>query len=261
MMRPIGILVASALALAGCQSSGSSSGGSTAERTAPSAAPKIVRAIYEDNGRSFALPPGDWRLIDRTTINEPVNHSAPQTFSVLASVTDKVIDRVAVVWVQRKYRYKNRWSQYKGCLTTRDSAVYHSVVKANTGSDSEFRDGLKVDCWHARALSLGTKGEVHPFVRELRAYARANGLYLPAVMVGARFAQKPLFDRRDYVEIMWNPDLLAPSSAGKPWTVADWQASAVKADPAKKAVMDGIVTWGTDWRARHPISSPAGPTS
>ncbi len=260
MMRKTFLTVAVAAAmLAGCQSTGSTSSGggrAAADRT-QTTAPQVVRGVYVSRGRTFQLPPGEWRVVDERTVNRGGPHSARQTFTVLASTAGKTIDRVAVLWVQYKTRYIERWSRYQGCNTTDRPNVYHAVVRANTGDVSSFGPGTKVDCWHVRAFSLGTSGDPHFTVRALWDYAKANGLYLPAVLVGARFAQKPEIDRRDYAEFLWNPDLIAPRPGGAPWRPEDFNAAAVRADPARKAAMDGLVAWAEDWRRRYPIASPA----
>lgn len=255
------LMILGLLAATGCQTTSDSGAPAATSGAQPAAAPQAFRGSYTSHDRVFALPPGEWRLVKTRTDTTNSDHAAPETFSVLVSVTGQVIDRVAVVYVQRKYRYQDRWSQYKGCLTTENPRVYSAEVRENTGDRYNFTSNTRVDCWHVRSFSMGLKGDAHWTVEALNAYAKANGLYLAPTMVGARFAQKPLYDRRDYVEFLWNADLLLGAPDGKPWPPEAFLRETVKSDPAKTAVMEGVKAWAADWRARYPIASPERPTS
>ena len=198
---------------------------------------------------SFPMPPGDWRLA-ASYDQSGSSPNAPQTFRAFVSRSGKTIDRVAVVWVQRKYTYVEKWRQYQSCLTKGDEGVHHAVVTQNTGDANSPSTTTKVDCWHVRTFSLGTSGGAHPLVQGLRDYADANGLFLSPAMVGARFAQKRMVDRRSYVEYLWTPDILVPRYDGGIWGLEDWSSQAVAGDPARRTAVQGIVRWAEEWRPR-----------
>lgn len=217
----------------------------TAETIAPTSAPRVSDAISMDDLR-FPLPGGEWREVYTHKIPGQ-SPSAPQTFKVYASVSGSVIDRVSIFWVQRKSTYKDLWRQYQSCLTTAEPEVHHAVVTHNEGGPNPTRNP-RLDCWHVRTLSMGRAGGAHPVIEALHVFAQREGLIMPATMVGARFAQKRLSDRREYAEYLWNPDVLSPNP-GNIWTPGDWTAEAAKADPARKIVVDRIKRWGEAWRA------------
>lgn len=228
----------------------------TVEPVVMQAAQKFENS-YESQGRNFALPPGQWVLVSSRQENSGVSHAAEQNFSLLASVTNNVIDRVVITWVQRKYnaRWKNHWTRYPSCLTDDAPQVLYSVVRENTGPEHDWVTGTAIDCWHLRSFSLGRTGSELDLMEDLHNFAAANSLYLPVAMLGARFAQKPLSDRRDYIEYLWNPDMLLAKPDGSPWLPADWYQDAVTADPARKAVVEGLKQWGIRWRETYPTST------
>lgn len=218
----------------------------TAETLAPQTATPVSGAVTLEE-LTFPLPGGEWREV--YTHNIPGRSpSAPQVFKVYASVSGSVIDRAAIFWVQRKKTHKNLWRQYQSCLTTSAPQVHHAVVRQNEGGDSPTNNPA-LDCWHVRTLSMGRAGGAHPVIEALHVYAEREGLIMPAAMLGARFAQKRMTDRREYAEYLWNPDILAPVP-GKIWTAADWTQDAVAADPARKIAIERITRWGEAWRPR-----------
>ena len=211
-------------------------------------APPVSGAVEVD-GLSFPLPTGDWQLA--ASYNQPgASPNAPQAFRAYVSRSDKLIDRVAIVWVQRKSTFKNLWRKYQSCLTEGDPGVHHAVVTTNTGDFDNPSTDTAIDCWHVRTFSLGTQGGAHPIVEGLRAYADSNGLFLSPAMVGARFAQKRQADRRSYVEYLWTPDILVPRFDNGIWGLDDWSPEAVAADPARTIAVKGLVDWATTWRPR-----------
>lgn len=240
----------SLLALAGCAA------GPSSETLAPSAAAPLTNVVQVEE-LAFPLPPGAWREV--YTHNIPgTSPAAPQTFKVYASVTNGAIDRATVVWVQRKYSFPDKWRKFQGCLETSDPSVHHSVIKQNTGSPNDPSTGTKVDCWHVRNFSLGRSGGAHPIVEALHLFAQREGLFLPATMVGARFAQKRMTDRRSYVEYLWTPEVLIPKVGGGVWLQSDWTSDAVRSDAGRSIVVQRVVRWAEDWRSSI---LKAGPTS
>ena len=216
----------------------------SAKTLAPTSATPVSGAV-EVEGLTFPLPGGEWREVYSHKIPGR-SPNAPQSFQVYASISGNVIDRAAIFWVQRKFSYTNKWRQYQSCLTTGDANVHFSEVRLNEGGAEPTTDP-KLDCWHVRTLSMGRAGGAHPVIEALHVYAEREGLVMPATMIGARFAQKRLSDRREYAEYLWNPDVLSPNP-GKVWTPADWSRAATAADPARKIVTDRITRWGKAWR-------------
>lgn len=197
---------------------------------------------------SFPLPDGDWNRIWTHRI-PGTSPSAPQTFEILVSVQDNVIDRAAVMWVQYKTRVPDRWRRYQGCLEAGDEGVLHSVVRVNTGSDQPST-GTEIDCWHVRAFSLGRQGSPHPVIEALQAFADREGFYLPVTMLSVRFAQRPRTDRRSYADYLWNADLLLPKPDGGIWLPEEWYADRVAESPAMQLVVRRLAEWGAAWRGR-----------
>ena len=236
----IGSAMASLALLAGCAA------GPTADTLASAnAAPVSGTTVVEE--LSFPLLPGDWREV--YTHNVPGSSpAAPQTFKVLASVTNGTVDRATIVWVQRKYSFPDKWRKFQGCLETSDPNVHHAVVSRNTGDFDAPSTGTEVDCWHVRNFSLGRSGGAHPIVEALHLYAQREGLFLPATMIGARFAQKRLEDRRSYVEYLWTPEVLIPKVGGGVWLPGDWTSTVVASDPGRQLVVDRLISWAKDWR-------------
>jgi len=219
-----------------------------------STSPKNFTNVFETQDRNFALPPGNWTLVSQDRLKVGGNHSAEQNFSLLISVTENVVDRVIISWVQRKYnKWREHWSQYPSCQTTSKENVFHSVIVQNTGS-AQWKVGNKVNCWHIRTFSLGTNGSELSILEDLRAYAKQNNLYLPATLLGVRYAQNPMSDRRDYIEYLWNPDILLPKSEGA-WRPADWTTKSVAQDPGKNAVIQQLKNWAVRWRQKYPMAS------
>ena len=218
----------------------------SAETLAPASAPRVSNAVVLED-LTFPLPGGEWREVYTHTIPGQ-SPSAPQTFKVYASISGGVIDRAAVFWVQRKYSYKTRWRQYQSCLTTSQPTVHSAVVTLNEGGTSPS-ENPRIDCWHVRTLSMGRKGGAHPIIEALHVFAQREGLIMPTTMIGARFAQKRLTDRREYAEYLWNPDVLSPKPGGI-WLPDDWSRDAAAGDPARKIAIDRITRWGTAWRPR-----------
>lgn len=186
------------------------------------------------------LPPGQWEVVDSITIPNPGFANFPIRQQILVSRSGKVIDRAVRIWVQRKKQLSDYFTPSGFCA---DDGYFHAEVADNSG------DAL--DCWHVRPMSLGQQGEVEPGNALLAKYAKDKGLFLPVVMLGARFVRKPNNDLRYYVEYLWTPDLLLPANTkAKLWTPADWTVDTVKADPAKAAVIQSIIDWATDWYGR-----------
>jgi hypothetical protein len=186
------------------------------------------------------LPPGQWEEVDSITIPNPGFANFPIRQQILVSRSGKVVDRVVRIWVQRKKQISNYFTPSGLC---EDEGYFHAEVKDNSG------DAL--DCWHVRPMSLGQKGEVEPGNALLAKYGKDKGLFVPVVMLGARFVRKPNNDLRYYVEYLWTPDLLLQADTkAKVWTPADWTLETVKADPAKAAVVQPIIDWATNWYGR-----------
>lgn len=239
----LGSAVLAAGLLAGCQTLGL---GMAPPSVDPSAPPQVFQASHTLLGETFPLPPGEWELAVSENFKTPGSRSATQYYTILVSRTDGVIDRAVVTWVQAKYgRGSTYWSGFEGCLTEADDpTVQAAEVKANAGLTETVRNP-DLDCWHVRALNLGTAGTPHPMVADFDAYARATGDYLPVTMLGARFARKEVGNQRAYVEYLFNPDLLYPGDG--PWKADDWSRAAVAADPGKQAVVATLVEWARDW--------------
>lgn len=186
------------------------------------------------------LPPGPWEEVDSFAIPNPRFPDFPIRQQILVSRSGKVIDRVVRIWVQRKKQIANYFTPSGFC---EDEGYFHTVVAENSGD--------AIDCWHVRPMSLGQQGEVEPGNALIAKYGKANGLFVPVVMLGARFVRKPSNDLRYYVEYLWTPDLLLPASTPtKVWTPADWTVETVQADPARKAVIQPIIDWAVDWHGR-----------
>jgi hypothetical protein len=186
------------------------------------------------------LPPGQWEEVDSITIPNARFPDFPIRQQILVSRSGKVIDRVVRIWVQRKKQLANYFTPSGLC---EDEGYLHSVIEDNSGN--------ALDCWHVRPMSVGQKGEVEPGNALLAKFGTVNGLFVPVVMLGARFVRKPSNDLRYYVEYLWTPDLLLPAhTPAKVWTPADWTIETVQADPAKAAVIQPIIDWATDWHGR-----------
>lgn len=196
-------------------------------------------------GLDFPLPPGEWREVYEFTKPGVAPH-APQRFKVLASVSNGVVDRAAIVYVMRKSRFKNLWRSFQGCFEEGGPNVHHVEIAANEGGSTPTPDP-RLDCWHVRSVSMGRAGGAHEAIEALHLFAQRERAYMPAVMVGARFVQKRQFDRRDYVEYLWNPDVLAPKLDGV-WTPEDWRADAVSQSAAKRITVDRLIAWAKEWR-------------
>lgn len=216
----------------------------SAKTLAPVTAVPVSGAVTVED-LSFPLPGGEWREVYTHEIPGR-SPNAPQLFKVYASVSGSVIDRAAIVWVQRKFTYTDKWRQYQSCLTTNDQNVHFSEVSLNEGGTTPTTNP-KLDCWHVRTLSMGRAGGAHPAIEALHVYAEREGLVMPTAMIGARFAQKRIPDRREYAEYLWNPDVLAPNPSGI-WGPADWTQNAVANDPARQIVIERITRWGKAWR-------------
>ena len=230
----------SILALAGCAA------GPSSDTLAPAASAPVSDSILVEE-LAFPLPPGQWREVYTHDI-PGASPAAPQSFKVYASVTNGAIDRATVVWVQRKYSFPDKWRKFQGCLETSNPNVHHAVIRQNTGSANDPSTGTQVDCWHVRNFSLGRSGGAHPIVEALHLFAQREQLFLPATMVGARFAQKRLTDRRSYVEYLWTPDVLVPKAGSGVWLSSDWTSDAVRGDPGRSLVIRRLVRWAEEWR-------------
>ncbi|SDG70116.1 hypothetical protein [Roseospirillum parvum] len=242
----LGSLALAAGLLAGCQTLDLGMAPPPVDLSAP---PQVFTGSHTLLGETFPLPPGEWELAVSESFRTPGSRAATQYYTVLVSRANGVIDRAIVTWVQAKHgRGSTYWSGFEGCLTEADDpTVQVAEVKANADLTETVR-GPDLDCWHVRALNLGTAGTPHPIVADMDAYARTTGDYLPVTMLGARFARKDISTQRAYVEYLFNPDLLYP--ADKPWTADDWTRTAVAADPGKQAVVVTLTEWARDWYRR-----------
>ena len=186
---------------------------------------------------SVPLPPGQWEVVDTVTIPNTRFPNFPITQEILISRSGKVVDRVVRIWVQRKKRLEDWFDPYHPCDA---DGYFHSEVEANTGNE--------LDCWHVRALSLGLADDPEPGNKLLAEFGRRNGLFVPVVMLGARFVRYHDASTRYYVEYLWTPDLLIPANTtAKVWTPADWTGDAVKQDAGKQAVVTAIVDLAKEW--------------
>lgn len=199
-----------------------------------SAGPVEGRESYQDV--SVPLPPGKWEVVDEFAIPNPRFQNYPISMEILVSRSGNVIDRVVRIWVQR-YRGDGSWQPYHPCDA---SGFYYSEVKENSG--------YGLDCWHVRELSLGLGDDPEPGNKVLADFGKKNGLFVPVVMLGARFARMHSSNQRYYVEYLWTPDLLLPANtSAKVWKPEDWTDDVVKKDPDKQAVVTAIVDWAKDW--------------
>lgn len=212
---------------------------------APAAAQALDRGdVHEGSieyqNVSVPLPPGQWTVVNTVNTSDQGSPNFPMGQAILASNTAGAIDRVVKVWVQRKKQATRSFDPYAPCSS---NGYFHAEVAANSGS--------ALDCWHVRALSLGLKGRSEPANEALFEYGADNKLFVPVVMIGARFARKDDSDRRYYVEYLWTPDLLLPAdTAAKVWVPDDWSKDAVSKDPRKLALIDAVTEWAKEWRAR-----------
>lgn len=215
----------------------------------PTEPPRLFDGSHALLGETVPLPRGPWELAVSNSIKTADPRAAEQYYTVLVSRANGVIDRAVITWVQaRKDAGNTYWSGFQGCLTEgRDPTVHRAEVRSNIGW-TELARAPALDCWHVRALNLGTEGRVHPIVADLDAHASATGDYLPLTMLGARFARARTGHQRAYVEYLFNPDLLYPGKG--PWRAADWTREAVAADAGKKAVVDTLTEWARDWHDR-----------
>ncbi|GAB2174853.1 hypothetical protein [Dongia sp. agr-C8] len=185
------------------------------------------------------LPPGQWEVIDSIVIPNPRYPNFPMYQEILVSRAGKTIDRVVRIWVQIKKRQEDWFTPFRLC---EDDGYFDSVVKENSGS--------RLDCWHLRPLSLGLAGDVEPGNAAIAKYGKQHGLFVPVVMLGARFARLLNSNQRYSVEYLWTPDLLLPANTpAKVWTPADWTTKAME-EPAKRAVIDALDGWAYDWYER-----------
>jgi len=207
---------------------------------APAAAGPTVEGNTSFQSVRVPLPPGSWEIVDSVTIPNPRFPNFPIGQQILVSRTGKVIDRVVRITVQKKKQLQDYFTPFRPCAA---DGYYFSEVTDNSGN--------ALDCWHARPVSLGLDGDAEPGNLLLAKYGKANGLFVPVVMVGARYARLAANDTRYTVEYLWTPDLLLPAPAAtKVWMPKDWTAEAVAADPSKAAVIASLIAWAKDWRAK-----------
>ena len=183
------------------------------------------------------LPPGQWEEVGTFAIPNPRFPNFPIAQQILVSRTGKVVDRVVRIWVQTKKLQQDWFTPYHPCDA---DGYYHSKVIDNSGN--------RLDCWHVRTLSLGQDGDTEPGNAALVKHGKKNGLFVPVVMLGARFARYASTSKRYYVEYLWTPDLLLPANTpAKVWLPADWTLEKVKADADKAAAVQVIVDWAKAW--------------
>jgi len=207
---------------------------------APVAAGPTVEGNTSFQSVRVPLPPGTWEVVDSIAIPNPRFPNFPIGQQILVSRTGKVVDRVVRITVQKKKQLQDYFTPFRPC----EADGYYFTEVADNG-------GNGLDCFHARAVSLGLDGDDEPGNALLAKYGKANGVFVPVVMVGARFARLPTNDTRYTVEYLWTPDLLlAAPAAAKFWTPKDWTAEAVAADPSRQAVIAPIIAWAKDWRAK-----------
>jgi hypothetical protein len=188
---------------------------------------------------SVPLPPGKWEVVDDFSIPNPRYANYPISQEILVSRSGKVIDRVVRIWVQR-ITGGGHWVPYHPCDA---SGFFYSEIEANSGD--------QLDCWHVRELSLGLGDDPEPGNKVLADFGKKNGLFVPVVMIGARFARIADSNKRYYVEYLWTPDLLMPANtAAKVWKPEDWTVDAVQQDPTKQALVTAITDWAKDWNKR-----------
>lgn len=200
----------------------------------------VVEGSAEYLGVTVPLPPGKWEVVDTVTIKNPGYPNFPIKQAVLASRSGNVVDRVTRIWVQQKLRSADWFNAYHPCDA---DGYFFSVVKENTGKT--------LDCWHVREVSLGLDGSPEAGTLALTDYGKSNGLFVPVVMIGARFARLQDPRQRFYVEYLWTPDLLvAADTENHVWLPDDWTSDAVKSDPRKTALVETIIAWAKDWRER-----------
>jgi hypothetical protein len=206
----------------------------------PAAAGPTVEGNASYQSVRVPLPPGSWEVVDSVTIPNPRFPNFPIGQQILVSRTGKVVDRMVRITVQRKKQLQDYFTPFRPC----EADGYHfSAVADNSGN------GL--DCWHVRPVSLGLDDDAEPGNALLAKYGKANGLFVPVVMLGARYARLHANDTRYTVEYLWTPDLLSPApAAAKIWTPKDWTAEAVADDPTRAAVIAAIIAWAKDWRAK-----------
>lgn len=207
---------------------------------APVAAGPTVEGNASFQSVRVPLPPGAWEVVDTVSIPNPRFPNFPISQQILVSRSGKVIDRVVRITVQRKKQLQDYFTPLRPCEA---DGYYFSEVAENSG------DAL--DCWHARAVSLGLEGDDEPGNALLAKFGKTSGSFVPVVMIGARFARLHANDTRYTVEYLWTPDLLLPApAASKVWTPKDWTPEAVAADPAKAAVIAPLVAWAKEWRTK-----------
>lgn len=186
------------------------------------------------------LPPGSWKTVHRS--RQDIPHGVAQR-AIWISRDQDVIDRAVLEFAMqlgRRWEFQPRQS----CA----SADYFSQVTGVPTVDTG-------ECWHVRAVNLGTAGDPHPVNLILAEFARSHDLYLPAVMVGVRFIRYHE-GRLLQLDYLWNADLLLPPPPDRVWTPADWSNDAVAADPAKRTIMRTLQRWGQDWEPKVAATLP-----
>lgn len=182
-------------------------------------------------GLSAPLPPGNWTLLYHGDQDVRGGTAAREIY---VSETRGVIDRVVLdyrVHLGKRYDFLPRES-------CRSPEYYYQQEKVGPGSG---------ECWHVRAISLGTAGDPHWVNVAIDQYATARDLFLSPVMIGTRFIR---YQDGELIQVdyLWNAELLLAPPAGRVWEPEDWSNAAVARDPAKRVIMETLRRWSEEWQ-------------
>ena len=183
---------------------------------------------------SAPLPPGEWTLLYRT---DQAVRGGTAVREIYVSDTRGVIERAVLdyrVQLGKRYDFLPRES----CKSPDYYYQQEKVLGPGSG-----------ECWHVRAISLGTAGDPHWVNLVMDQYATERDLYLSPVMIGTRFIR---YQEGELVQIdyLWNAELLLAPPEGRAWEPADWSNAAVALDPRKRVIMETLRRWSEDWQQK-----------
>lgn len=185
--------------------------------------------------RSFnvPLPEGAWSVYF-VAANDDDSH--PRLDVGLALVQAGVVKQTAYVVVARAPG-RDGFKRYANCERPH---YLHTQVSIN-------RHGLDQACWHVRPIDLGLSDRPPDALGALSKFADEAGIYLPVVLLGARFHNA---DRTGALRVAynWNPDLIVSAGQKKKfWIYADWTNDGIALDPRKAAVVAIVRSWAEEW--------------
>jgi hypothetical protein len=181
--------------------------------------------------RKFPLPSGTWHLIQQFRIPTP-----PSLGLTYARVSDDRLTGTFIAWASTApSAMPQRFTASETC-----SRADAYKTRQITGDDPNTEE-----CWGVAALDTAATlpSNAAGRLNHLLIRLREGNTQLPPVMIAADWFQATDREFAFAAYAFAPPDTLANATA------SDWKPDAVAGDPAKAAMVAGVVAWTNEWAA------------